>query len=75
MGLMALGATALCAAVWIFPAEWLFGDFTNNGVRDGLIATAIIVVPVFVSKAVEGLPTGRLKGRGIPDRSRDVEGV
>jgi hypothetical protein len=56
MGLIALGLTALCAAVWIFPCQWLFGDFSNNGVRDGLIATAIVVIPIFVSTAMEHVP-------------------
>jgi hypothetical protein len=56
MGFVALGATAICAGVWIFPAEWIFGDFTNNGVRDGLIATAIVVVPIFVSTVIEHVP-------------------
>lgn len=53
VGLLALGATALCAAVWIFPYEWMFGELSNEAARDGFIATAIVVVPILVSRAVE----------------------
>jgi hypothetical protein len=56
LALVGLGATALCAALWIVPVEALFGDFTNGGIRDGLIVTAIIVIPVFMSFAMEHVP-------------------
>ena len=59
VGLVALGFTVLCAAVWIFPYQWIFGELSDEAVRNGLIATAIVVVPFFVSTAMKHVPTLR----------------
>jgi hypothetical protein len=57
MGLFAFGVTALCAGIWILPCQAIFGDFSDKSVRDGLIVTAIVVVPLFMSLAMEHAPS------------------
>jgi hypothetical protein len=55
--LLCVGLTAICAAVWILPLQAIIGDFSDRGVRDALFATGIVVIPIFVSWAVEHAPS------------------
>jgi hypothetical protein len=56
MGLVSLGVVALCAAVFIVPYEAIFGDASNNLVRDAMIATAVIVFPIYLSNVMDHAP-------------------
>ena len=54
--LVSVGLVAICAAVFILPYEAIFGDASNELVRDAMIVTAVIVFPVYLSKVFDHAP-------------------